>query len=262
MIRSSASASCMSAIGRSKARSSSAWSAHGIGAMSAAAIPGASVGASTPRVRARSRAVSIRSEPSRWRWSSAFGMASTARRRAVPAGGSVAGSFTPPMLPSSHVDHPRDRRQRLRRQPPRARPAGRRPSGRGAGADADGRRDRHRPAAARAARAGRDPDRRRDPPRLARAGDGRRRCGGPPGRDPARPSRRRRPSPGQHRGHPGGHRRDVEGGRQASRAPGRDGRRGRPEPPLRELQGQGRRTRPRLRPRLDDPQAIAPVRPG
>ena len=41
---------------------------------SAADIPSRSVGASTPRVRARSRAVSTRSEPSRWRWSSAFGI--------------------------------------------------------------------------------------------------------------------------------------------------------------------------------------------
>ena len=86
--RSRASASCSSAIGRSNARSSSAWSAHGIGATSAPDIPAQSRGASTPRVRARSSAVSTRSEPSRWRWSSAFGIASTqaAQARAPVSG--------------------------------------------------------------------------------------------------------------------------------------------------------------------------------
>ena len=37
-------------------------------------------GASMSRVRAMSSAVSIRSEPSRWRWSSAFGIARTSAR--------------------------------------------------------------------------------------------------------------------------------------------------------------------------------------
>src|SRR4051794_3069877 len=53
--------------------------------MSAADISAHDVGASIPRVRASSIAVSTRSEPSRWRWSSALGIASTRRRRADPA---------------------------------------------------------------------------------------------------------------------------------------------------------------------------------
>ncbi len=75
----------MSAIGRSKARRSSAWEVQGIGATSAARIPARSRGASTSRVRASSNAVSIRSEPSRWRWSSALGIATRRRRRAARA---------------------------------------------------------------------------------------------------------------------------------------------------------------------------------
>ena len=51
--------------------------------MSARDIPVQSRGASTPRVRARSRAVATRSDPSRCRWSSAFGIASARRRRGV-----------------------------------------------------------------------------------------------------------------------------------------------------------------------------------
>ncbi len=90
VIRSSASASCISAIGRSNARRSSAWSTHGIGAMSARDMPAHEPGASMPRVRASSSAVSMRSEPSRWRCSSAFGIAATSRRRVGPAGASMA----------------------------------------------------------------------------------------------------------------------------------------------------------------------------
>src|SRR5688572_26100265 len=88
-MRSSASASCISAIGRSNAPSSSAWSAHGIGAIRPADMPIQSVGASMPRVRASSSAVSTRNEPSRWRWSSAFGIASMRRRRACDSRSSV-----------------------------------------------------------------------------------------------------------------------------------------------------------------------------
>src|SRR5690349_2985746 len=67
----------MRAIGRSKARSSSAWSAHGMGATRASNMPWRVDGASTWRVRASSSAVSMRSEPSRWRWSSALGIPSS-----------------------------------------------------------------------------------------------------------------------------------------------------------------------------------------
>ena len=54
---------------------------------SAARIPAKSRGASMPRVRARSSAVSIRSEPSRWRWSSALGIASTSAPQRVDRSG-------------------------------------------------------------------------------------------------------------------------------------------------------------------------------
>ena len=179
-----------------------------------------------PRVRASSSAVSTRSEPSRWRWSSALGIASIRRRRAGAASGrcyrsgggrgrrpSGVDRSEPPATvampmrpareePQRHVHHPRHRRQRLRRQPRRPGPAGRGSSGRRARPDADGRRAGPRPAAGRPARRGRDPDRRRHPPGHARRGAGRRRCRRPPRRDPARLQRRRRPAPGQHRGDP------------------------------------------------------------
>ena len=63
--------------------------------------------------------------------------------------------------------------------------------------------------------------------------------------DPARLPRRRGPAPGQHRRDAGRRRRDDGGRRPAARPHGRDGRRGRPGPPLRELEGQGRGARPR-----------------
>ncbi len=56
--------------------------------------------------------------------------------------------------------------------------------------------------------------------------------------------------------------RDAVGRRPAPDPHGRDGRRGRSGPPLREFQGEGRGPRARVRPRLDDPQAIAAVRRG
>lgn len=55
-------------------------------------MPVQSRGASIPRVRASSRAVSIRTEPSRWRWSSAFGIVSIRRRRAIRAASSSCGA--------------------------------------------------------------------------------------------------------------------------------------------------------------------------
>ena len=70
-----ASASCSSAIGRSNARSSSACDAPLAGAMSAARIAGSESGAAMPRDLARWSAVSGRTDPSRWRCSSAFGIA-------------------------------------------------------------------------------------------------------------------------------------------------------------------------------------------
>ena len=91
--------------------------------------------------------------------------------------------------------------------------------------------------------------------------DGRRRRP-PPRRHPARPPRRRGPAPRQHRGDARRRRGDAGGRRPAPRPHGRDGRPGRPEPALRELQGQGGGPRRRLRPGLDDPQAVAPVRGG
>ena len=112
----------------------------------------------------------------------------------------------------------------------------------------------------RPARAGRDADRRRHPAGDPRPGDGRRRCRRPPRRDPARLQRRCGPAPGQHRGHAVRRRRDEGGRCPASRPHGRARRRRRPGPPLRELQGEGRGARPRFGPRLDDPQAVAPVR--
>src|SRR3954451_8946752 len=105
VIRSSASASCMSAIGRSKARSSSACDEHGIGAMSAADIASHVAGASIPRVRASSSAVSTRSDPSRWRCSSAFGIASTSLRSAGPVRG-VLESVMRSMLRFRHLIGP------------------------------------------------------------------------------------------------------------------------------------------------------------
>ena len=165
---------------------------------------------------------------------------------------------------SSHVHRPRHRRQRLRRQPPRARAwsaAGHRvvalvrtptPG-----------RDGPRPAARPAERA-RVETRIGDVTRPATLapGDGRRRRRRPPGRDPARLQRWRGPAPGQHRGHAARRRRDEGGRRPASRPHGRAGRRRRPDTPLRELEGEGRGARPRVGPRLDDPQAVAPVRRG
>jgi hypothetical protein len=58
--RSSASASCISAMGRSNARRSSAWEAPWAGAINAARISAGERGAFTPRVRASSSAVSGR----------------------------------------------------------------------------------------------------------------------------------------------------------------------------------------------------------
>ena len=80
-VRSSASASCISAIGRSKASSSSAWSVAWSGPTRTPRMPSNVRGASMPRVRAISSAVSMRSEPSRWRCSSALGIARTRARR-------------------------------------------------------------------------------------------------------------------------------------------------------------------------------------
>src|SRR5262245_7582387 len=93
-------------MGRSNARRSSAWSRHGLGAIISPRTPAPSRGASTSRVRARSSAVSIRREPSRWRWSSAFGIATSQARRAAGSlgaarrGGAMVpvGSSTGPML--------------------------------------------------------------------------------------------------------------------------------------------------------------------
>ena len=242
----------MSAIGRSNARSSSAWSAHGIGAMSAARHRRpTSVGASIPRVRASSSAVSTRSEPSRWRWSSALGIAAMRRRcdRPVVARSASEGFVIPRCYDSARrVHHPRHGRLRLRRQLDRPGPARRRPPRRrprahagvpatssssaspppGATASSSAPGDVTQPASLPAALAGVDavlhlvaiP---RDSPR------------------------RRGAAPRQHRGD-ARRRRGHDGGRRPPPRPhGRDGRRGRPDPPLRELEGEGRGARRRVR---------------
>ena len=162
-----------------------------------------------------------------------------------------------------HVDHPRHRRQRLRRQPPR-------PGLLAAGhrvvalvRTPDGRRDGHRAPAGRRARRRRDPDRRHHPPGHAR----RRRSTGVDAvvhlaaipRDFSGGADLRLVNTEGTRAR---RRRDARGRRPPPRPHGRDGRRGRPGPALRELEGEGRGARPRIGPRLDDPQAVAPVRRG
>src|SRR5436190_3418379 len=74
--------------------------------MSARRIPATSRGASTFRVRARSSAVWMRSDPSRWRWSSALGIARSQACRSIGSAGAArrgratapVGSSTGPML--------------------------------------------------------------------------------------------------------------------------------------------------------------------
>ena len=99
------------------ASSSSACDVPGISPTSASDIPTQSRGASIPRVRASSIAVSIRNEPSRWRWSSALGIASSrpsagrSRRRRGHAtvdrrGGHRADATIPPPRPSSRSRTP------------------------------------------------------------------------------------------------------------------------------------------------------------
>ena len=71
-----------------------------------------------------------------------------------------------------------------------------------------------------------------------------------------------RPAPRQHRGHPRHRRRDAGGRRPAARPPGRDGRRGRPDLHYASSKARAEALVRRVRPRLDDPQAVAPVRRG
>ena len=93
------------------------------------------------------------------------------------------------------------------------------------------------------------------------AGDRRCRRRPPPRRPSARLGRRRKPAPRQHRGHAQRHRRGEGRGRPAVRPSRRAGSRRRAAAPLRQLQGQGHGPGARERARLDDPQAVDPVRP-
>ena len=129
-MRSRASASCIRAIGRSNALSSSACDVDGIAPTSAPDMPTQSRGASTPRVRASSSAVSIRTDPSRWRCSSAFGIDSMSRRRACRATASsrsgvssavirrcydsAASTVEPPRPHRPHRHRPEDPLRRIR----------------------------------------------------------------------------------------------------------------------------------------------------
>ena len=254
VIRSSASASCISAIGRSNARGARAWSTHGIGAISARDIPLQSRGASTP---ARPGEVEGRLDPERpVEVQVELGLGHR-------LGQASEGGRHPSMLRfRAHVHHPGHGRGRLRRQLDHPGPAPRRPSRRGDGPHARRRRRRPRPPAARLARPRRAADRRRHAARVAAGpGRGRRRDPAPRGH-PARPQRRRGAVPGQHR-------RDAQRRRRGHRRRGpplhphgRAGRGRRPGAALRELEGEGGGARPRVRARLDDPQAVAPVRRG
>ncbi len=187
-----------------------------------------------------------------------------AERLAGQARGTFLGRGRHPLMLRfrAHVHHPGHGRGRVRRQLDHPGPAPRRPS-----RHRDGAHPRCRGARARAppgglARPRRAAHRRCHDAAVARPGHGAGRGRRPPRGDPARPQRRRGAVPGQYR-------RDAErgrghvGGRDPAVHPhGRVGRPGRPDAPLRELEGEGRGARARIGPRLDDPQAVATVRGG
>ena len=175
-------------------------------------IPRQSRGASTPRVRARSRAVVDAERAVEVEVELGLGHRREGRRGATVAVGrrgrsvdraAMADATIPAAAEATaHVHHPGHRRERLRRQHdlPALLAAGHRVVG--AGPHARRRRAaRPRPPAARLARPRRDAHRRRHRAGVA-SGRRRRRRRDPPSRGhPARPQRRRGAAPGQHRGH-------------------------------------------------------------
>ena len=97
------------------------------------------------------------------------------------------------------------------------------------------------------------------PASARRSRGGRRR---PPGGDPAGLRRRLDAPADQHGRDPGRARGDGAGGRRPAHPHGRPRRRGRSEAALRELEGQGGGAGGRVDARVDDRQALAPVRAG